>query len=35
MHWLGPYMIDYIKEAREVKLSNLNGKEKEGMVNGS
>ena len=35
MHWLGPYRIEYITYAREFKLSNLNGEEWEGLVNGS
>lgn len=28
MHLLGPYRIEYITDAREVKLSNLNGEER-------
>ena len=35
MHWLGPYRIEYITEARAVKLSNLDGELREGLINGS
>ena len=34
MHWMGPYRIEYIIEVRVVKLSNLDGELREGLVNG-
>ena len=33
MHWMGPYRIEHITYARVVKLSNLDGELREGMVN--
>lgn len=33
MHWLGLYIIEYIIEARVVKLSKLYGEQLEGLIN--
>jgi hypothetical protein len=33
-HWIGPYEISYVTEGGVVHLKTLNGKWKEGLVNG-
>jgi len=35
MHWLGPYMIRFVKKAGVVQLEKLDGEVTEGSVNGS
>jgi hypothetical protein len=35
MHWLKPYEITYVTEGGDAQLKTLNGKWKEGLVNGS
>ena len=35
MHWLGPYVIQHVTEAGDVKLETLNGEVPGGMVNGN
>ena len=35
MHWFEPCRIDYITKDGEINFSNLNGEEREGLVNGS
>jgi len=35
MHWLGPYGINYVTDGGVVQLQDLEGKEIQGLVNGS
>jgi hypothetical protein len=35
MYWLGPYEIKYVTDGGVVQLQDLEGKEFQGMVNGS
>lgn len=35
MHWLGPYVITFVKDVGVVQLETLNGKPLGGVVNGS